>query len=95
MCTTGHDPEMGSLLGLMQCVFSLFGGVVLVCGQLDGPGPFKHQSNLRLFEHVWSVVVVTVKTLLNDTCICPFIHCMVGPTRLLCSMTYLYTSPLW
>ena len=51
-------------------------------GGPDGPGPFKHQSNLRLFEHVWCVVVVTVKTLLNDTCICPFIHCVVGPTRL-------------
>ena len=52
MFTTGHDPEMGSLLGLVQCVFSLFGGVVLVCGHSNGPETFKHQSNLRLFEHV-------------------------------------------
>ena len=35
MFTTGHDPEMGSPLGLVQGVFSLFGGVVQVVILMD------------------------------------------------------------
>ena len=70
---------------LVHCVFSLFGGVALEVILMDlDPSNANQMSDY--FEHVWCVVVVTVKTLLNDTCICPFIHCMVGPTRLLCSM---------